>query len=528
MSIINTNVISLNAQRNLASNSASLSTTIQRLSSGLRINSAKDDAAGLAISERFTTQIRGLNQASRNANDGISLAQTAEGALGEISNNLQRIRELSVQSRNATNSDDDRAALQKEVAQLKSEIDRVADQTSFNGLKLLDGSFTAQAFQVGADQGQTISVNSIVDANINALGSWTSVPTPAAPVAGVAPVAGPGAATGPDTLALGAFTEGVTQNANDRFVMTFSTGAETLEVVEQNVSDTDVFLVDVYNAFLSAGFGADGSGTVNGFSLDLGGQADLADAFVNGTLSVVRADGASFTYSEATTDAGGTPIVQPTPPSFASAPASSTDGGTAPGAFADVNFQINGTSISVTAAGDATAQAEAVRAAINAQTSTTGVAASIVSGAITLTSVSGSGNITVAEGTSDTAAILANTGLAVGDNLATPGSAQTGFSGLDISTVTGADNAILAMDAALNAVNGARADLGAIQNRFQSVISNLNTTSENLAASRSRIRDTDYAKETAELTRSQILQQAGTAMLAQANQVPQNVLSLLR
>src|SRR5687768_11516572 len=177
MSIINTNVMSLNSQRNLATNSASLATTIQRLSSGLRINSAKDDAAGLAISERFTTQIRGMNQAARNANDGISLAQTAEGALGEIGNNLQRIRELAVQSRNATNSAYDRAALQKEVGQLKSEIDRVANQTAFNGTKLLDGSFTAQAFQVGANQGQTITVDAIADANIASLGAWTEPST---------------------------------------------------------------------------------------------------------------------------------------------------------------------------------------------------------------------------------------------------------------------------------------------------------------------------------------------------------------
>ena len=186
MSVINTNTIALNAQRNLATNSASLSTTIQRLSSGLRINSAKDDAAGLAISERFTTQIRGMDQAARNANDGISLAQTAEGALGEIGNNLQRIRELAVQSRNATNSDDDRAALPKEVDQLLSEIDRVADTTNFNGTKLLDGSFTAQSFQVGANQGETIDIASIADANIDALGTWTSVDTAAVATQSVA------------------------------------------------------------------------------------------------------------------------------------------------------------------------------------------------------------------------------------------------------------------------------------------------------------------------------------------------------
>src|SRR5690554_1237661 len=177
MSVINTNTIALNAQRNLATNSASLSTTIQRLSSGLRITSAKDDAAGLAISQRFTTQIRGMDQAARNANDGISLAQTAEGALGEIGSNLQRIRELAVQSRNATNSQSDRAALDAEVTQLKAEIQRVAEQTQFNGTNLLDGSFSGAVFQVGANQGQTISVDNIANANISQLGGWTTPDT---------------------------------------------------------------------------------------------------------------------------------------------------------------------------------------------------------------------------------------------------------------------------------------------------------------------------------------------------------------
>jgi len=169
--VINTNVMSLNAQRNLTTSQSQLSTALQRLSSGLRINSAKDDAAGLAISERFTTQIRGLNQAVRNANDGISLAQTGEGALAEITNNLQRIRELAVQSSNATNTNSDRAALQAEVTQLLNEIDRVANQTSFNGVKLLDGSFTGAVFQVGANAGETITVTSVADANVAALGS---------------------------------------------------------------------------------------------------------------------------------------------------------------------------------------------------------------------------------------------------------------------------------------------------------------------------------------------------------------------
>ena len=188
---INTNIASLNSQRNLNSSQNAMATSLQRLSSGLRINSAKDDAAGLAISERMTTQIRGLNQAARNANDGISLAQTAEGTLGEIGNNLQRIRELAVQSRNATNSADDRAALQKEVDQLKAEINRVAGDTKFNGIKLLDGSFTKQQFQVGADKGQTIEIASITDARTSSLGSWNKAGT----TTGATLSAGGGAAT---------------------------------------------------------------------------------------------------------------------------------------------------------------------------------------------------------------------------------------------------------------------------------------------------------------------------------------------
>ena len=176
--VINTNIMSLNAQRNLNTSGSSLATSIQRLSSGLRINSAKDDAAGMAIASRMQTQITGLNQAQRNANDGVSLAQTAEGALSTIGGNLQRIRELAVQARNATNSAEDRAALDVEVQQLKAEVTRVAQQTSFNGTNLLDGSFTNMAFQVGANQGQTIDISSIVNANVDALGTWNSVAVP--------------------------------------------------------------------------------------------------------------------------------------------------------------------------------------------------------------------------------------------------------------------------------------------------------------------------------------------------------------
>ncbi len=381
--VINTNTMSLNAQRNLSTSGASLATTIQRLSSGLRINSAKDDAAGLAISERFSTQIRGLDVAVRNANDGISLAQVAEGSLTEIGNNLQRIRELSVQSANATNSASDRAALNAEVKQLSSEIDRVAKQSDFNGTKLLDGSFTSQLFQVGANAAQAIAIDKVVDARSQSLG---------------------------------------------------------------NVK----FAADVTGTAIAAA-AADGSVaglTVNGVAID-------TVSYTNGT------------------------------------------------AGADI--------------------AKTLATAINAKMGESGVYAT-VGGAgnneLTLNSVK-AGKDLVVGGT------VTGSGLTAATTAASAGAAQFAKD-LDITTFEGAQKALEIVDAALTSVNGARADLGAVQNRFTSVVANLQTSSENLAASRSRIRDTDFAKETAELTRTQILQQAGTAMLAQANQVPQNVLSLLR
>jgi len=387
MQVINTNVMSLNAQRNLTSSGAELATSLQRLSSGMRINSAKDDAAGLAISQRFTTQIRGMDQAARNANDGISLSQTAEGAMGEIGNNLQRIRELAVQSRNATNSASDRAALNAEAQQLKEEIDRVAGQTNFNGVKLLDGSFQDQAFQVGANQGETIDISGIVDAKSSALGTWTSV---------------------------------------DSTAYTQTTAAATATAFATGVS------LDINGVTIST---ADGAADAPAATAALKAAFDTAKADVNNT------------------------------------------------GLANVTMDATG----------AITSTDATLVLANA------------------TNVSG-----VTAGTTDgTASVVA-------------GTAQTGFEDLDISTAAGADNAMKAMDAALNAINTGRANMGAIQNRFTSVVANLSTTSENLSAARSRIQDADFAKESAQLSRNQILQQAGTAMLAQANQSSQGVLSLLR
>ncbi len=387
---INTNVSSLNAQRNLNSSSSALATSLERLSSGLRINSAKDDAAGLAISQRMTTQIRGMNVAMRNANDGVSLAQTAEGSLSSVSDSLQRIRELAVQSSNATNSASDRAALNTEAQQLKAEINRVATQTNFNGVKLLDGSFTNEVFQVGANAGETISVASIANAQSTALGKTTL-------------------ATGTSTAAATAF--GTTL------------GAGAIQIKD-----------------------------AAGVQVSVGG-------FVAGT-----------TASAVATD---------------------------------------------------------VAAAINAVSGQTGVSATVgTANTLTLTSAHAIA-ITLGTGTGTTAATAANTGLtAAVTTVAT--AVTTGFDTLDISSAGGASTAIRLMDSAINAVNTSRADLGAIQNRFSSVVSNLSINSENISAARGRIRDADFAKETASLARNQILQQAGIAMLAQANSIPKNVLSLLR
>ena len=373
---INTNVASLNAQRNLNRSQGLLNQSLERLSTGLRINSAKDDAAGLAISERFTTQIRGLNQAVRNASDGISLAQTAESALGELTNNLQRIRELAVQSANASNSASDREALDAEVQQRIAEVDRIAKQTNFNGVKVLDGSFGTATFQVGANVGETISV-----------GLTTSVT--AASIGTV------------NTLAGGAFS-----NADV---------AETVNVAFVDADSTALGNVDI----------------AGGLTVQ-----EAVDAINNGNITGISA-------------------------------------------FVNASDQIQILSSA---------------------------------GAVTIAETGGTNN---------------DLGLA-GATAAETASATTTLSGVGVDSVSAANFAIARIDSALTDVNGLRGDLGAIQNRFESTIVNLQTVSENLAASRGRIQDADFAAETAALTKAQILQQAGVSVLSQANAQPQLALSLLQ
>jgi flagellin len=471
--IINTNIASLNAQRNLNRSQDALGVSLQRLSSGLRINSAKDDAAGLAISERFTTQIRGMSQAMRNANDAISMAQTAEGSLGELTNNLQRVRELAVQSANATNSSSDRAALQNEVSQLVSEIDRVAQQTKFNGVSLLDGSFVNQTFQVGADAGQTINISSMANVRTSALGASYSANRTSTAVTSTALSSG--------NLILNGVTVGASTSDG-----VSSTNASSSAIAKANAINTasghNITAVADSNSVTTAAASAftavtAGDITVNGVAL--GGIGIDADATARAT-SIINAVNAVSAATGVTASNATTTTVSLT----------AADG-------RNITLGISGT----------------------ADASTTGITAATTYSTISLSSTATTG-ITVSGATP------ANAGLTAG----TTASSQTGVavSNLDISTVSGANAAILSVDAALNTVNTSRAELGAYQNRFSSVVANLQTTSENLTSSRSRIQDADFASETASLTRGQILQQAGIAILAQANSLPQSVLQLMQ
>ena len=530
--IINTNIQSLNAQRNLSSSQSQLATSMQRLSSGLRINSAKDDAAGLAISERMTTQVRGLTVAMRNANDGISLAQTAEGALSSLGSNLQRIRELAVQSRNATNSAEDRAALDAEVQQLKSEITRIAQQTNFNGTQLLDGSFTNMAFQVGANQGQTIDVNAIVNANVEALGDWKSVAVPSKMAgenveAGTSSVNVPGIAK----LEVGAptFTAGPPDAYDFAAFDLKVNGGTVINVAASTGGTKEAALADLATNLAAA---------INDTADGLGANAVSVNV-VNGKLEIASTSNSVETI--AATGAGGA-TTTPIGTSAIALPAQkAVSSGGLPALDSSAGLKINGAVIELNASASPSDRLKDLVEKINSSTYTspnTPVTASIVNGSLSLTSATGDIVIESASGKEQN--VLAGTGLHVGNSKVGDASyisgsrgfeaagKQTGFASLNVLDAELADNAILAMDAALTAVNGARATLGAIQSRFETTVENLSVNAENLSASRSRIMDADFAAETANLSRTQILQQAGTAMVAQANQLPQQVLKLLQ
>ena len=493
--VINTNVASLTAQRNLNTSQASLQQSLQRLSSGLRINSAKDDAAGMAISTRMTAQIRGLNQAARNANDGISLAQTAEGALAEIGNNLQRIRELAVQSANATNSASDRASIDAEATQLISEITRVSSQTSFNGITLLDGSFTSQAFQVGANANQTISVSSIADARATGLGSNILL--------GLGTVIGLGG-VGATKAAAADLTGGNTVLAETDLTITTTGGGTTSAISYLALSDAKAVAAAINGAAGGVGVTATASNSATLSGVSVAGTVTMT---LNGSaISAAVADPTDLTalMSAINGAQGATGVV-------ASFTSTSTKAGltlsTTDGRDISVLNYANGGSASNTAS---------FSGVTLTATTVPGNDSSIKSGSVSL--ASSKGTITLAGANLDTF------------TTATQASAFSSLSSISLTGTTGANAqlAIAVVDAALSQINVSRGDLGSYQNRFSSAIASLQTTSENLSASRSRIQDADFAAETGSLTRGQILQQAGTAMLAQANALPNGVMALLR
>ncbi len=487
-SIINTNINSLTAQRNLGMNQSALSTAIQRLSSGLRINSAKDDAAGLAISERFTSQIKGLDQAVRNANDGISLSQTAEGALKASGDILQRVRELSVQSANATNSAGDRQALQAEVGQLISELDRISQTTEFNGQKLLDGSFGTQQFQVGANANQTITA---ATANLRTSGYGNNQ---------VQAAGGDGtlAAFGSNSTTAGTLAINGALGSALVTVAVNSTAKANADLINAQKSSTGVGATARNDTSLA--FAATGA-----YTLTLQSDNATTQAISFSVSAVATSDGLSAAVSainDQSSKTGLTAALNATGTAVVLTNASGNDLAVSDTAVANAG---NVTVQKLDSAGAASGAAAVLTADTTAGTAT-------VVGYITLDAEkSFAADVT-------TSSILS----------ADTGSTLKKVADLDVTTFTKATDALKTVDSAIAFISGQRAKLGALQSRFETTIANLQVTSENLSASRSRILDADFAKETANLSRAQILQQAGTAMVAQANQLPQGVLALLR
>ena len=473
---INTNLVALNAQRAQTKSASDLAGALARLSSGLRINGASDDAAGLAIADRFAAQIKGTAQAGRNANDAISMAQTAEGGLAAIGDNLQRMRELSVQAANATLSAGDRAAVQLEVVQLRAEIDRVATQTQFNGTSLLDGSFAAKAFQVGADRGQTINSPPLASARSDALGAYQGfsmlfgVPSPSN-----TPVPLTVTLPGGNPISLGS----VALDARDIAAAFNGSGIAGLSAT----------LVTSGWSFFNSQANATASGTatytLNGVAIDIAGTAGAAAIGANRSAAVSAINAKSAVTGVVATDTS-----------------------------ANISLRAaDGRNISMAySAGSFTGSSEldfGLPSLLVPIVNTATVTLRYVAPAGT------TGGVTVVQ-----AGLLNNT-----LQIASQG---TTLNQLDVSTVAGANAALASIDTALGTVNAGRASLGAVQNRFAAAVGTLQAAGANLAASRSRIVDADFAAEAARLSRSQVLQQAGAAMLVQANQAPANVLSLLK
>ncbi|KZX54885.1 flagellin [Halioglobus sp. HI00S01] len=509
MSVINTNITALVAQQNLGSSQSALSTAMERLSSGLRINSAKDDAAGLAIANRISSQITGLMQAQRNANDGVSISQTAEGALDQVNDNLQRIRELSVQAANGTNSSSDLTSIQNEIQSRLDEIDRISAETSFNGVNVLagDGTFT---IQVGANDGEAITMNL--------------------------------RETSASTLGLSGFQVENTLLSNELSSSATTEITQTLDVKNATFADGgssasyDIYVAGddpdngfyVWDAATSQGYVADYNTTTGVVTFDSSGTAKTASDLGTGSgeITAVSSGDGVFVGDGITINVDDLSVVSDT--NSAATPALYQDVGgdyyvtldSGDNYFtASVNFTTG--VVSYTSGTNAITSSAATVSALSAQLTQitdNDVVSVDVSGITALTNPNvyaysdGSGYVVSGNDADGNTAYYEAT-------IATDGTVSLG------NQLTA--DPLATLDAALTQVDVLRSELGAAQNRFESAITNLAETSTNLSAARSRIEDADYAVEVSNLTRAQILQQAGTSVLAQANQVPQTVLSLL-
>lgn len=565
-SVVNTNVMSLNAQRQLSKTQSASNEAMERLSSGLRINSAKDDAAGLAISTGMQSQIKGINQAVRNANDGVSMAQTAEGSMDEMTNILQRMRELSVQSANDTNSDANRDAIQQEVGQLHSELDRIAETTEYNGTKLLNGAGGSTTLQIGANSGQsltfsidavttndlklngdlnkgdlnggrvtsalaadTVQINGTVlsaateitgntaQANANAINDKTSETGVTANAYNIVQ----GAST-----ELGKATSGVTTGLeiqvgnSDTITLGATSSMDNLvDTINRDVAGVQASLDDKGGLLLTNDSGQDI--TIGGTTAGSG----LTAANNQGYLALSSGDGTAINISDgsATTN---TPTLGTETAKLgflvsngAGTISTGATAATTGAIVASDKLQVNGVDLTTTATTTA-----GVVDAINALTEESGVTATIQGSGMTLTSADGSAvEITSgADGQDAQSTALAKLGITN-----EMGGKVVGSLGANVSTMAGATNTIDLIDSALDKISSSRGNLGAIQNRLGSTISNLENVSQNLSASNSRIQDADFAAETSKMSKAQILQQAGTSMLSQANASTQSVLSLL-
>jgi flagellin len=575
--VLNTNTNSLTSQGSLTSSGASLSTALQQLSSGLRINTAADDAAGYAIVQGMTSQIGGLNQAANNASAGVSLTQTAQGALTEITQDLQSMRDLAVESLNATNTANDRANLNQQYQQLSADINNVASTAAFNGVKLLDGSFQGSTFQIGANAGQTITVSSVASSSTQALGNQYAASVSAGTTGGNGVVGtinlanisinGQQLAASGTVNTTGGFVKAV--NAAGIANVTASTTVSGAVVTASVAGDTGTLVV---NGVATGAITATGTATT-----DVANTLSAINAIssATGVVATTNTNGTSITLSSA----GGSPITlgYGVGSTLATADTGLSAAGTVTGAVATAfaavpagtgqTLTINGvvTGLIKTQGGAAnlTADVNSVASAINGITSATGVSATVsATNQLTLTSATGSSiyvtntGVTAAQtglasttaaapsvagdgysinyannnagavSISGVAADLTNANLTTGKTAAT----QTGttVANTSVLSVQTSNAALAAIDSALQQVAATGAQLGAFQTRFTAAIAGLNTSASNLQSARSSIQDTDYAQATSNLSKAQILQQASTAMVAQANTVPQNVLTLLQ